>query len=315
MSRKKVVVALGHKALGTTLPQQKRAAKTSAKILADLIEAGADLVITHSNAPQIGMIHTAMNEFGKVHTAYTAVPMSVCSAMSQGYIGYDIQNALRAELVGRGIYKPVSTVLTQVTVDPYDEAFHEPTKIIGRTLTKEEADAEERKGNFVTETKEGYRRIVAAPKPEKIIEIDAVKALWDAGQVVIAAGGGGIPVLEQNERLEGASAVIEKDLVSGLLARELDADVLLILTSVDHVSVDYRSEKEKQLGNVSVKELKQYISQGHFEDNTMLPKVLAAIRFAEEKPGRRAVITSVEKAKEGYLGKAGTIVTGTENAV
>ena len=167
MTRKKVVVALGHRALGTTLPEQKTALKASAKILVDLVEAGADIIITHSNAPQVGMIHTAMNEFGKVHPDYTAVPMSVCSAMSQGYIGYDIQNTLRAELLRRGIYKPVSTILTQVTVDPYDDAFHEPVKIIGRTLTEEEAEAEEHKGNYVVKTAEGYRRIVAAPQPGK----------------------------------------------------------------------------------------------------------------------------------------------------
>lgn len=309
MTRKKVVVALGHRALGTTLPEQKEAVKASAKVLADLVEAGADIVITHSNAPQIGMIHTAMNEFGKVHPAYTAVPMSVCSAMSQGYIGYDIQNALRAELLRRGIYKPVSTILTQVTVDPYDDAFHEPVKVIGRTLTKEEAENEEKKGNYVTKTENGYRRIVAAPLPEKIIEIDAIKALFDAGQIVIAAGGGGIPVLEQDEELTGASAVIEKDLISGKLACLLDADELLILTSVENASVNYHSETEKQLGRVSVSELKAYMEEGHFEDNTMLPKIQASIEFVEGKPGRTAVITSIGKAKEGYLEKTGTVIT------
>lgn len=309
MARKKVVVALGHRALGTTLPEQKRAVKSSAKILVDLIEADADIVITHSNAPQVGMIHTAMNEFGKVHPDYTAVPMSVCSAMSQGYIGYDIQNALRAELLRRGIYKPVSTILTQVTVDPYDDAFHEPVKVIGRTLTEEEADAEERKGNYVTKAPDGYRRIVAAPNPEKIVEIDAIRTLFDAGQVVIAAGGGGIPVLEQKEELVGASAVIEKDLISGRLAQLLDADELLILTSVEKVSVNYGSEEEVQLGEVTTGELKKYMEENHFGDNTMLPKVQASIEFVDEKPGRRAVITSIGKAKEGYLGKTGTIVT------
>ena len=164
MAKKKVVVALGHKALGTTLPEQKSAVKKTAAIIADLVEAGAELVITHSNAPQVGMIHTAMNEFGQVHSDYTAVPMSVCSAMSQGYIGYDLQNAIRAELLRRGIFKPVSTIITQVTVDPYDDAFHEPVKVIGRVLTEEEAELEEQKGNYVTKVEGGYRRIVAAPK-------------------------------------------------------------------------------------------------------------------------------------------------------
>lgn len=308
MTRKKIVVALGHRALGTTLPEQKSAVKSTAAILADLVEAGADLIITHSNAPQVGMIHTAMNEFGKVHPAYTAVPMSVCSAMSQGYIGYDIQNALRAELLRRGIYKPVSTVLCQVTVDPYDEAFHEPVKIIGRTLTAEEAEAEEHKGKYVVETEGGYRRIVAAPQPQKIVEIDAIRTLSDAGQIVIACGGGGIPVLERGEELIGASAVIEKDLISGKLARDLDADELLILTSVEKVSVNYHSDEEKQLDHVTVEELKGYMEQDQFEDNTMLPKVQACVDFVGEKAGRRAVITSINKGKEGYLGKTGTIV-------
>ena len=309
MTRKKVVVALGHRALGTTLPEQKSAVKASAKVLADLVEAGADIIITHSNAPQVGMIHTAMNEFGKVHPDYTAVPMSVCSAMSQGYIGYDIQNTLRAELLRRGIYKPVSTILTQVTVDPYDDAFHEPVKIIGRTLTEEEAEAEEHKGNYVVKTEDGYRRIVAAPQPEKIVEIDAIKALSDAGQIVIACGGGGIPVLERNEELIGASAVIEKDLTSGKLAQALDADELLILTSVEKVSVNYGSDSEEYLSSITAQEAKTYMEAGHFGDNTMLPKIQASVEFVEGRPDRRAVITSIGKAKEGYLGKTGTIIT------
>ena len=190
MSEKTVVVALGHRALGTTLPEQKTATKLAAKVIADLVEEGTRVVISHSNGPQVGMIHTAMNEFGKAHPDYTFAPMSVCSAMSQGYIGYDLQNAIRAELISRGIYKPVSTVLTQVVIDPYDEAFAEPEKIIGRVLNAEEAEAEEEKGNFVTKVGEGqYRRILAAPKPQKIVEIETVKVLSAAEQIVIAAGG------------------------------------------------------------------------------------------------------------------------------
>ena len=186
--KKRVVVALGHRALGTTLPEQKEAVKKTAKVIGDLIEKGYQVAITHSNAPQVGMIHTAMNEFAKEHEDYTAAPMSVCSAMSQGYIGYDLQNAIRAELISRGIYKPVATILTQVVIDPYDEAFGEPEKIIGRILTSEEAEAEEDKGNFVTEVGNGeYRRILAAPKPQKIVELETIRTLADAGQVVIAA--------------------------------------------------------------------------------------------------------------------------------
>lgn len=308
MAKKKIIVALGHRALGTTLPDQKEATKRTARAIADLIEAGSDIVISHSNAPQVGMIHTAMNEFGKIHPDYTFAPMSVCSAMSQGYIGYDIQNSIRAELLKRGIYKTVCTVLTQVKVDPYDEAFNEPTKIIGRYLTEEEAEIEERKGNYVIKEEMGYRRIVAAPQPQEIIEIDAIRALLQAGQVVIACGGGGIPVLEQGVELNGASAVIEKDLTSGKLAQDLDADDLLILTSIEKVSINYHSNSEELLNILTVEEAKQYMADGHFEPNTMLPKFEAAVSFVEQKKGRRAIITSIEKARDGYLEKTGTII-------
>ena len=307
MEKKKVVVALGHRALGTTLPEQKIATKKSAKMIADLIESGASVVITHSNAPQVGMIHTAMNEFSKIHDDYTVAPMSVCSAMSQGYIGYDLQNAIRAELLRRGIYRPVSTVLTQVTVDPYDDAFYTPTKVIGRILSEEEAEAEESKGNYVTKVDGGYRRIVAAPKPQDIIEIDAIRALIDADQVVIAAGGGGIPVLVQDEELRGASAVIEKDLISEKLAEMIQADELLILTSVEHVSIGYHTPEATPLGKITISEAKKYMAQGQFEPGSMLPKIEASVEFLE-KGGKRAVITSIDSAKEGYLGKTGTII-------
>ena len=307
MEKKKVVVALGHRALGTTLPEQKIATKKSAKVIADLIESGASVVITHSNAPQVGMIHTAMNEFSKAHEDYTVSPMSVCSAMSQGYIGYDLQNAIRAELLRRGIYRPVSTVLTQVTVDPYDDAFYTPTKVIGRILSAEEAEAEEAKGNYVTKVSGGYRRIVAAPKPQDIIEIDAIRALVDADQVVIAAGGGGIPVLEQDEELRGASAVIEKDLISEKLAEMIQADELLILTSVEHVSIGYNTPEAAPLGKITISDAQKYMDQGQFEPGSMLPKIEASVEFLE-KGGKRAVITSIDKAKEGYLGKTGTII-------
>lgn len=309
MSEKTVVVALGHRALGTTLPEQKTATKLAAKVVADLVEEGTRVVISHSNGPQVGMIHTAMNEFGKAHPDYTFAPMSVCSAMSQGYIGYDLQNAIRAELISRGIYKPVSTVLTQVVIDPYDEAFAEPEKIIGRVLNAEEAEAEEEKGNFVTKVGEGqYRRILAAPKPQKIVEIDAIRALLDAGQIVIACGGGGIPVLEQGTELKGASAVIEKDYTSGRLAEQLDADELLILTSVEKVSVNFHKQDEEELGEISVAQAKEYMAEGQFEANTMLPKIQASVEFVEQGEGKKAVITSIDKAVDAYLGRTGTVI-------
>lgn len=308
MTKKKVVVALGHRALGDTLPQQKEATRRTAKAIADLVEAGAELVISHSNAPQVGMIHTAMNEFGKAHQDYTYAPMSVCSAMSQGYIGYDLQNSIREELISRGIYKPVCTVLTQVKVDPYDDAFASPVKVIGRYMTKEEAEEEESKGNYVVSEAAGYRRLVAAPKPQSIIEIDSVKALLDAGQIVIAGGGGGIPVLEQGVQLRGASAVIEKDYASGKMAELLDADELLILTSVEKVSLEYRSERETAIDHLDPEKAREYISAGQFGETTMRPKIEASVEFVEQKAGRRAVITSIDKAKEGYLGKTGTVI-------
>lgn len=309
MSEKTVVVALGHKALGTTLPEQKVATKVAAKAIADLVEDGANVVISHSNGPQVGMIHTAMNEFGKAHPKYTFAPMSVCSAMSQGYIGYDLQNAIRAELLSRGIYKPVATVLTQVVIDPYDDAFAEPEKIIGRVLTAEEAEAEEEKGNYVTETAEGqFRRILASPKPQRIVEIETIRALAAAGQIVIAAGGGGIPVLEQGIELHGASAIIEKDLASGLLAEELNADTLLILTSVEKVSLNMGTENEELLGSISAEEAHKYVEADQFTKGSMLPKIEAGLSFIEKKDGRRAIITDIAHAKAGYKEKTGTII-------
>ncbi|MBS7338867.1 MAG: carbamate kinase [Lachnospiraceae bacterium] len=309
MEKKLVVAALGHYALGKTFPEQKRAVKEAAKAIADLVENGANVVITHSNAPQVGMIHTALNEYCKENPEYTAAPMSVCSAMSQGYIGYDLQNAIRAELMIRGIYKPVTTLITQVLVDPYDPAFYKPSKVIGRILNDEEAKAEEEKGNFVVKEGNGFRKAVAAPHPKKIIELDSIKTLAEAGHIVIACGGGGIPVLEQGVDLRGASAVIEKDLIGGKLAVDLDADVLMILTSVDQVSLHYKSEQEKMLGTITAAQAKQYMEENHFEAGSMLPKFEAAIDFVESGEGKEAIITSIARARAAFNKKAGTIIT------
>ena len=306
MKKKKVVIALGHEALGTTLPEQKKATRQTAKAVADFIKDDYQIVITHSNGPQVGMIHTAMAEFCRIYPEYTATPMSVCSAMSQGYIGYDLQNAIRSELLNRGIYKSVSTVLTQVVVDPYDEAFYHPSKVIGRVMTEEEAEAEEKKGNHVVKVEDGYRRIVAAPKPIDIVEIDAVKALSDADQVVIACGGGGIPVLSQDNSLKGASAVIEKDLAAGKLAELIDADELVILTSVEKVCLNYGRDNEKPLESMTVAEAKQYIAEGQFEEGTMLPKIEAAIDFIGNSAVRSVLITKLNPNQE-----AGSRISGT----
>ena len=308
MKKKRIVIALGHEALGSTLPEQQKAAARTAKAVADFIREDYQVVITHSNGPQVGMIHTAMNEFCRLYPEYTATPTSVCSAMSQGYIGYDLQNAIRTELLNRGIYKTVSTVLTQVVVDPYDEAFYHPTKVIGRVMTKEEAEEEEKKGNHVTEVEGGYRRIVASPKPMDIVEIDAISALSDADQVVIACGGGGIPVLAQNNRLQGASAVIEKDLAAGKLAELLDADMLVILTSVDKVCLNYGKEDEVKLDTLSLADAKKYLAAGEFGEGTMAPKIEAAIDFIGESAIRSVLVTKLKKEAGEITGGMGTLI-------
>lgn len=311
MAKKRIVMALGHDALGTNLPEQKNAVASTAKLIADFIQNGWQVAVVHSNAPQVGMIHTAMNElcFNHEEEGYTPAPMSVCSAMSQGYIGYDLQNGIRSALLKRGIYKPVATVLTQVMVDPYDESFYNPVKKVGRYMTREEADAEEAKGNYVTEVPgKGWQRIVSAPKPVGIVEIDTIRTLMDADQIVVSCGGGGIPVLEQGSELRGASAVIEKDAVSGLLAKEIDADVLMILTDVEQVSLNYGKADEKKLSRITVEEAEQYAADGQFGASTMLPKVEAAISFIKAGKGRSAIITTMNKAEEAAGGKAGTTI-------
>ena len=305
--KKRAVIALGHRALGTTLPEQKVAVAKTAKVIADLIEEGYQIAITHSNAPQVGMIHTALNEFAKVHEDYTAAPMSVCSAMSQGYIGYDLQQGIREELLNRGIYRTVSTILTMVIVDPYDEAFYTPTKVLGRYMSAEEANDERKKGNYVVEEPgKGFRRVVSAPNPVKIVELDAIKALLDADQVVIACGGGGIPVMEQDNHLKGASAVIEKDLAAGKLAEGVNADTLIILTSVEQVCINLGKQDEEKLGVISVSQAREYMEQGHFGVYNMLPKFRASVDFIEKGENRKALITSFEKLKDGLHEKTGT---------
>lgn len=308
MKKKKIVIALGHEALGSTLPEQQKAAARTAKAVADFIREDYQVVITHSNGPQVGMIHTAMNEFCRLYPEYTATPTSVCSAMSQGYIGYDLQNAIRTELLNRGIYKTVSTVLTQVVVDPYDEAFYEPSKLIGRVMNKEEAEEEEKKGNHVASVENGYRRLVAAPKPVDIVEIDAIRALSDVDQVVIACGGGGIPVLAQNHKLQGASAVIEKDLAAGKLAELLDADMLVILTSVDKVCLNFGKDDEVKLDTLSLSDAKKYLEAGEFGAGTMAPKIEAAIDFIGESAIRSVLITKLNKDAGEITGGMGTLI-------
>lgn len=310
MNKKKVVVSLGHEALGYTTLEQWDAVKITAKALADLVEADYQLTITHSNGPQVSMIHKAMTELRRVYIDYTPAPMCVCSAMSQGYVGYDIQNTLRTELLARGISIPVSTILTQVTVDPYDEAFYEPTKVIGRYMSREDAETEIKKGNYVQEDPgKGFQRVVAAPKPIDIVEIDAIRTLADAGQVVIACGGGGIPVIEQNHVLKGASAVIEKDSIAGKLAGDLKVDELIILTSVPYVYRNFGKEDPAPIERMSVAEARDYIAKEEFEKGTMLPKIEAAIAYLEAVPEGSVLITSLSTVSDAIKGKSGTVIT------
>lgn len=310
MSKKKAVVSLGHNALGYTTLEQWDAVKNTAKALADLVEADYQLTITHSNGPQISMIHKAMTELRRLYIDYTPAPMCVCSAMSQGYVGYDIQNSLKAELLSRGISKTVSTILTQVTVDPYDEAFYEPTKLIGRYMSAEDAEIETKKGNYVQEEPgKGFRRIIAAPKPIDIVEIEAIRTLADADQIVIACGGGGIPVIEQKHALRGASAVIEKDAIAGKLAADLKVDQLIILTSVPNVYQNFGKENQQPLASLTVAEAEKMIADDEFEKGTMLPKIEAAISYLTANQNGNVLITSLETVSQALKGKAGTLIT------
>lgn len=310
MKKKKVVVSLGHEALGHTILEQQGAVKKTAKVLADLIQQDYHLTITHSNGRQVSMIHKAMTELRRIYIDYTPAPMCVCSAMSQGYIGYDIQNTLRSELLCRGIAIPVATVLTQVTVDPYDEAFYEPKKVIGRYMSKEDAEMEIKKGNYVKETPgKGYRRVVAAPKPISIVELDAIRTLTDAGQIVIACGGGGIPVIEQNHILKGASAVIEKDSIAGKLAADLASDQLIILTSVECVYRDFETKTQEPIRHMTVSEAKELTAAGQFGLTNMQPKIEAAITYLETVPEGSVLITSLDRVQDALKGNAGTLIT------
>lgn len=312
MENNKIVVALGRSAFGRTLPEQKKNVAVAAEAIADLVQENFEIVITHSNGPQVGMIQTAMTEFSRLDSSFTAAPMSVCGAMSQGYIGYDLQNSIRTELLNRGIFKPVSTIITQVRVDPFDPAFHMPTKVIGRYMTKEEADTEENKGNYVVYEEScegrGYRRIIASPSPIDIYEIDAIKALLEANQLVVAAGGGGIPVLEQHTRLKGASAIIEKDYTAAKLADMLNVSTLLILTSRNELSIMTEDDKERPLGLLTPNDALELINQGYFEKATTLPKMQASVNFVTSGKNRRAIITKLEHARDGIYEKTGTII-------
>ena len=309
----RIVIALGGNALGNNLPEQMIAVKQTSKAIADLIEQGHQVVIAHGNGPQVGMIQNAMTELTRSDPEkYIPCPLSVCVAMSQGYIGYDLQNGLREELLDRGIQKGVATVLTQVEVDPNDPAFQNPTKPIGAFMTKEEAEAlvAERDYKVVEDAGRGYRRVVASPQPVSIVEIQSIQDMVEAGLVVVACGGGGIPVFKtEGHHLKGAAAVIDKDFASEKMAEQLNADRLIILTAVEKVAVNFGKPDQKWLDHMTPDEGRKYMAEGQFAPGSMLPKVEAAVRFAESRPGRKALITLLEKAGAGVAGETGTTIT------
>ena len=309
---KRIVIALGGNALGNNLPEQMTAVRQTAKAIADLIQEGHEVILSHGNGPQVGMIQKAMQELTRSDPEkYIPCPLSVCVAMSQGYIGYDLQNALREELLDRDIQKGVATVLTQVEVDRSDPAFQNPTKPIGAFMTKEEADrmVAERGYTVMEDAGRGYRRVVASPKPKSIVEIQSIRDMAAAGLVVVACGGGGIPVYAtQGHHLKGAPAVIDKDFASCVLAQQVQADTLIILTAVEKVAINFGKPDQKWLDTLTPEEAEVYMGQGHFAPGSMLPKVQAAVEFARSAPGRSALITLLEKAKDGVEGKTGTVI-------
>ena len=316
MGATKVVVALGGNALqeaGTppTAEAQLQVVQKTAAYLAEISRRGYEMAVVHGNGPQVGRIVLGQEIAAQANPETPAMPFDVCGAMSQGYIGYQIQQALRDALRNRNLNIPVVTLVTQVVVDPRDPAFQKPTKPIGPFYSEEEAKklAEEKGYAMKEDAGRGWRRVVASPEPKKISEIAAVKRLWDS-TIVVTAGGGGIPVVENLDgSLTGVAAVIDKDLAAEKLAEDIEADVLLILTEVDRVCLNFKKPEQKVLSQMTVAEAIQYMEEGHFAPGSMLPKVMAAVKFARTFPGRKANITSLYKAVDALEGKEGTVVT------
>ena len=305
----KVVVALGGNALGKSPEEQLKLVKNTASSLIGLIAAGNQVVISHGNGPQVGAINLGMN-FAAEHGKTAAFPFPECGAMSQGYIGYHLQQSLENELHRRWMNKSVATIVTQIAVDPNDPAFENPSKPVGDFYTKEQADeiAKEKGYTFKEDAGRGYRQVVPSPLPMKIMELDSIKTLIDADNLVIAGGGGGVPVMITDKGLEGVPAVIDKDRSSALLADKIDADKLIILTAVDHVYVNYGKPDEKALKTLNVAEAQNYMKEGQFAAGSMLPKIEACLSFVEGHPEREALITSLDGLDDALAGKVGTVI-------
>lgn len=311
-NKKRIVIALGGNALGNNLSEQMQAVKITAKNIVDLVENGCEVIIAHGNGPQVGFINNAMTEYANNHNTGNYTPLSVCVAMSQAYIGYDLQNALMEEFSNRNLdIPPISTLITQVIVDENDQAFKNPTKPIGQFMTKEESEAKSKELNWIIkeDSGRGYRRVVASPKPIAIAESTAIKAMLNENALIICCGGGGIPVVRVGKHLKGMPAVIDKDFAAAVLANELDADMLIILTAVEKVAINFGKPEQKWLDSMTIIEAKKYCEEGQFAPGSMLPKVQACIQFVEKSNGKNAMITLLEKAKEAINGITGTIIS------
>lgn len=305
----KVVVALGGNALGKSPAEQLELVKNTASSLIGLIGAGNEVVISHGNGPQVGQINLGMS-YAAEHGQSAAFPFPECGAMSQGYIGYHLQQSLQNELRKRGMTKDVATIVTQIVVDPADTTFQNPTKPIGAFYTKEEADsiAEDKGYIFKEDAGRGWRQVVPSPTPKRIVELNSIKTLIEANELVIAGGGGGVPVVETEEGLKGVPAVIDKDRSSALLADNVGADKLIILTAVDYVAINFNKPEQKNLEDISVEEAKKYIDEGQFAAGSMLPKVQACMSFVEGHPEREAIITSLSGLDAALAGQLGTVI-------
>ena len=307
----KIVIALGGNALGKDSIEQLKLLKNVAEIIVSLVKKGNQIVLTHGNGPQVGQILLAMDYAANGGAGTPNMPFAECGSMSQGYIGYQLQQSLQNELIRQGIKKDSATVVTQVLVDSNDVAFSNPTKPIGMFYTEKEAKeiAKEKGFKFVEDAGRGYRRVVPSPKPRRIVEIDAIRALWPT-TITISVGGGGIPVIQKNNgELQGVAAVIDKDAGAELLAEGVDADILMILTEVEKVALNFNTPDQIYLDHLSLEDASRYIEEGHFAPGSMLPKVQAAMRFVRRYPDKRAIITSLDKAVEALKGEAGTVIT------
>ena len=309
---KRIVVALGGNALGNTPEEQLELVRHTAKTIVDLAQDGYEVIVGHGNGPQVGMINLAM-EFSCTKGGNTPyMPFPECGAMSQGYIGYHLQQAIQQELKARGVDKECAAIVTQVVVDENDPGFAKPTKPVGSFYTKEEADkiAAEKGFTFVEDAGRGYRRVVPSPIPQRIIELKVVEQLVKAGDIVITVGGGGIPVVETEQGLKGVAAVIDKDRSSALLAQSIGADMLIILTAVDRVCINYNKPDQKELPTMTLEEAEKYIEEKQFAPGSMLPKVQSCMEFVKNNThGGTALITSLQKAKVALQGETGTIIT------